>query len=381
MENIHNGSQFNSEKSANDEKSSPNVKKRNPYYYQILHQNNTTPRGVEVRYYNIDYVGNFDIGKVKYNGENKSSPSDIVEVIFKVKRKKIYKNPNKLNFYKYEYVIVEVENGFDIGTVISFGNEAKEKWQKNYYGEELHFSVIRFATDKDMEIFEKNRKEEPLVVETTRELAKKHNLDIKVTEAEWQLDRQRLTIYFSAPQRVDFRELVKDLAKIYKTRIELRQISTREEARRIGGMGPCGLTLCCSTFACQSCHVTLEHARIQRLANNVSKLSGYCGRLKCCILYEHNIYLEEYKNYPPMFSVVELEQGLGRIHKIDIFNHKVHIMMEKDGSLLVLPKEKIDQLVSSGKVKPPDKTEEEKIYQDEYNLGPEDLSMLEDDIF
>jgi cell fate regulator YaaT (PSP1 superfamily) len=377
MEQIHQIS----ESSGNEEKNSQNVKKRNPYYYQILRQNNQTNRGVETRYYNTDFVGLFDVGEVKYDGENRSAVSEVVEVIFKVKRKKIYKNPNNLSFYNYEYVIVEVDNGFDIATVISIGNEAKEKWEKNYKKEELQYSVVRFATDKDMEIFEKNRNEEPLVVETTRELSKKHNLDIKITDAEWQLDRQRLTIYFSAPQRVDFRELVKDLAKIYKTRIELRQISTREEARRIGGMGPCGLPLCCSTFACQNCHVTLEHARVQRLANNVSKLSGYCGRLKCCILYEHNVYLEEYKNYPPMFSVVELNNGVGRIHKIDIFNHKVHILMENNGSLLVLPKQEIDRLVSLGKVRPPDKTEEEKIYNEEYNLGPEDLSILEDDIF
>jgi cell fate regulator YaaT (PSP1 superfamily) len=377
MEQIHQIS----ESSGNEEKNSQNVKKRNPYYYQILRQNNQTNRGVETRYYNTDFVGLFDVGEVKYDGENRSVVSEVVEVIFKVKRKKIYKNPNNLSFYNYEYVIVEVDNGFDIATVISIGNEAKEKWEKNYKKEELQYSVVRFATDKDMEIFEKNRNEEPLVVETTRELSKKHNLDIKITDAEWQLDRQRLTIYFSAPQRVDFRELVKDLAKIYKTRIELRQISTREEARRIGGMGPCGLPLCCSTFACQNCHVTLEHARVQRLANNVSKLSGYCGRLKCCILYEHNVYLEEYKNYPPMFSVVELNNGVGRIHKIDIFNHKVHILMENNGSLLVLPKQEIDRLVSLGKVRPPDKTEEEKIYNEEYNLGPEDLSILEDDIF
>ncbi|ROL60616.1 hypothetical protein D9V87_00960 [Bacteroidetes/Chlorobi group bacterium MS-B_bin-24] len=377
MEQIHQIS----ESSGNEEKNSQNVKKRNPYYYQILRQNNQTNRGVETRYYNTDFVGLFDVGEVKYDGENRSVVSEVVEVIFKVKRKKIYKNPNNLSFYNYEYVIVEVDNGFDIATVISIGNEAKEKWEKNYKKEELQYSVVRFATDKDMEIFEKNRNEEPLVVETTRELSKKHNLDIKITDAEWQLDRQRLTIYFSAPQRVDFRELVKDLAKIYKTRIELRQTSTREEARRIGGMGPCGLPLCCSTFACQNCHVTLEHARVQRLANNVSKLSGYCGRLKCCILYEHDVYLEEYKNYPPMFSVVELNNGVGRIHKIDIFNHKVHILMENNGSLLVLPKQEIDRLVSLGKVRPPDKTEEEKIYNEEYNLGPEDLSILEDDIF
>jgi len=377
MEHIHQVS----ENSGREERNSPNVKKRNPYYYQILRQNNQTNLGIETRYYNTEYVGIFEVGEVKYNGDNRSVVSEVVEVIFKVKRKKIYKNPKNLSFYNFEYVIVEVENGFDIGTVISIGNEAKEKWEKNYKKEELHFSVVRFATDKDMEIFEKNRNEEPLVVETTRELCKKHGLDIKITDAEWQLDRQRLTIYFSAPQRVDFRELVKDLAKIYKTRIELRQISTREEARRIGGMGPCGLPLCCSTFACQNCHVTLEHARIQRLASNVAKLSGYCGRLKCCILYEHNVYLEEYKNYPPMFSVVELGDVVGRIHKIDIFNHKVHILLENNGTFLILPKQEIDKLVSLGKVRPPDKTEEEQIYNKEYNLGPEDLSMLEEDIF
>lgn len=375
MEDIHDiGS------SENDKKLSQNVKKHSPYYYQILRQCSLNSRGVETRFYNIDYVGTFDVGEVKYNGDKKSIVSDLIEVIFKVKRKRIFKNPHKLAFYNYEYVIVEVDNGFDIGTVISIGKEAEEKWDKNYKKEEVQFSVVRFATEKDMIIYEKNCKEEPLVIETTRELAIKHKLDIKITDAEWQLDRQRLTIYFSAPQRVDFRELVKDLAKIYKTRIELRQISTREEARRIGGMGPCGLPLCCATFSCQSCHVTLEHARTQRLANNVSKLSGYCGRLKCCILYEHNIYLEEYKYYPPMFSVVELPDGIARIHKIDIFNHRVHLLLENTGYIKIISKSEIDKLVEMGKVQPPDKIVEEQLYDDDRNLSPEDISLLEDDI-
>lgn len=375
MENIHNP-----ENSENSEKNAQNAKKRSPYYYQILRQNPYPQRGVDIRFYNTDYVGDFDVGEVKYNGEKKSVVSELVEVIFKVKRKKIYKNPNNIAFFNYEFVIVEVDNGFDIATVISIGKEAQEKWEKNYRKEEVLYSVVRLATEKDMAIFEKNRKEEPLVVITTRELAKKHKLDIKVTDAEWQLDRQRLTIYFSAPQRVDFRELVKDLAKIYKTRIELRQISTREEARRIGGMGPCGLPLCCSTFSCQSCHVTLEHARTQRLANNVAKLSGYCGRLKCCILYEHDAYLEEYKNYPPMFSVVELPEGIARIHKIDIFNHKVHLLLENTGYIRIVPKSEIDKLQEIGKIRPPDKVVEEQLYDDDRNLSPEDISLLEDDI-
>lgn len=357
-------------------------KRKNQYYYQILKQKPSLSKyGADIKYFNLDYVGEFEVGNIKYNGNSNGHLSEIVEVGFKFKRKKAYNNPMGLRFVGYEYVIVEVENGFDIGTVLSFGEEAKEKWQKNFKSEPINFLIVRFATDKDMELYQKNCNEEPLIVQTTRELSKKHNLDIKVTDAEWQLDRQRLTIYFSAPQRVDFRELVKDLAKLYKTRIELRQISTREEARRIGGMGPCGLPLCCSTFACQSCHVTLDHARTQRLANNVAKLSGYCGRLKCCILYEHKIYVEEYKNYPSMFSTVELAEGIGKIYKIDIFSHRVHILMENTGYIKIVTKEIIEKLEKEGKIHPPEKIEEEQIYDDDKNLSPEDLSLLENDVF
>lgn len=363
--------------------SHPNPNKRkNQFYYQILKSKPKFNRdGSETRYFNLEHFGQFNIGDVQYNGNSKGVPSEVVEIGFKLKRKQIYKNPYKLRFSGFEYVIVEVENGFDMGTVLSFGEEANEKWLKNYKAEPIGFSVVRFAVKKDMELFEKNRSEELLVVQTTRELSKKYNLDIKVTAAEWQLDRQRLTIYFSAPQRVDFRELVKDLAKIYKTRIELRQISTREEARRLGGVGPCGLSLCCSTFGCKNCHVTLEHAKTQRLANNVAKLSGYCGRLKCCILYEHNVYIEEYKNYPPMFSVVTLPDGPGKINKIDIFSHRVHLVMENTGFTRIVSKELIDKLEKEGKIHPPDKIEEEQIYDDDRGLSPEDLSLLENDLF
>ncbi|MCX7879244.1 MAG: hypothetical protein N2517_01110 [Ignavibacteria bacterium] len=372
-------SENSSDNHKDSETTSLKEKKRNPYYYKILKQGEYSPSDEETRFFNLEYVDNFDVSYVKHDGGLKEPlVSPLVEVIFKVKRKKIYKNSKNLLFYNYEYVIVEVDNGFDLGTVVSIGESAKERWEKIYKKEELQFSVVRLATEKDMRIFEKNRSEEPQIVLTTRKLAKKHNLDIKVTEAEWQVDRQRLTIYFSAPQRVDFRELVKDLAKIYKTRIELRQISTREEARRIGGMGPCGLPICCTTFHCRNCHVTLEHARLQRLANNVSKLSGYCGRLKCCILYEHEVYLEEYKNFPEMFSIVELAEGIGRIHKIDIFNHRVHLLMENTGYIRIVSKETIDRLVQQGKVSPPDKVIEEQLFDDDRKLSPDDISLLED---
>lgn len=357
-------------------------KRRNRFYYQILkNRPKFNSNESETKYFNLEYFGQFNVGDVQYNGNTKGIPSELVEICFKLKKKQIYKNPHKLLFSGFEYVIVEVENGFDMGTVLSIGEEANEKWLKNYKSEPIGFSVVRFAAEKDIELFEKNRSEEPLVVQAARELSKKHNLDIKVTEAEWQLDRQRLTIYFSAPQRVDFRELVKDLAKIYKTRIELRQISTREEARRLGGVGPCGLSLCCSTFGCKNCHVTLEHAKTQRLANNVSKLSGYCGRLKCCILYEHDVYVEEYKNYPPMFSIVDLPDGMAKINKIDIFSHRVHLVMEDTGFTRIVSKEFIEKLEKEGKIHPPDKIEDEQIYDDDHRLSHEDLSLLENDLF
>ena len=167
---------------------------------------------------------------------------------------------------------MQVDNGVDIGTVCSVGLNAFEKYKlhnNNNKHDNRLFEVIRHANQQDFEKYQKNSDDEEDVVIKTKGLVKQYNLDMKITDAEWQFDRQRLTISFTAPQRIDFRLLVKDLARTFKTRIELRQISTREEAKRIGGMGSCGRTLCCTSFSCEFSHVTLDHARVQQLSNNV----------------------------------------------------------------------------------------------------------------
>jgi len=306
---------------------------------------------------NEDLSSDFSVSSAKYTNAGTSEESTVAIVTFKCRRKRLYQNSNHLALKQYEYVVAQVENGIDLGTICSCGADALQKQKTLYKDEVPEFTIIRHASLEDLNRLKKNDENEQNVLEKTRDYVKNFNLDMKVTEAEWQLDRQRLTIYFTAPQRIDFRELVKELARSFKTRIELRQISTREEAKRIGGMGPCGLHLCCSSFVSEFSHITLDHARDQQLANNVAKLSGYCGRLKCCLLYEHDTYLEEYKNYPPIHSLVELPEGKARIIKIDIFKKIVHLHIGSNGTYKSLSCLDIDSLSKAGKISPPAKDE------------------------
>ncbi len=279
--------------------------------------------------------------------------ADIAEIGFKGQRKKIFRNDNKLPLMDMEFVIVEIEGGTDIGTVLCTGENALDKHRAIYKSEQPAYSILRHPNGEDFDRFRRNRLDEPKVVNKCKELVQHYQLNMKVTDAEWQFDRQRLTIFFTAPMRIDFRDLVKELARCFKTRIELRQISTREEAKRIGGIGPCGRSICCSSWVREFCHVTLDHAKTQQLSNNVAKLSGYCGRLKCCLLYEIDTYLEEFKNYPPLNYRVQLPEGTAKIVKIDIFKHLIYLMPENHQPFRVLTQKEIEALVSAGKVFPP----------------------------
>ena len=286
-------------------------------------------------------------------GENSFEPeiSRYVEVVFHNKKKEIYLNKRSLPLVKFQYVLAEVEGGIDIATVLSLGEIAEKKLKTNYGGSHKEFSVVKQARIDDMRRYRKNLDEAPYVIQKTKEFVRARKLDMKITDAEWQFDRQRLTIYFIAPQRIDFRELVKDLARTFRTRIELRQISTREEAKKIGGMGPCGRPLCCATFACQNCRVTLDHARAQQLSNNVAKLSGYCGRLKCCLLYEFEYYEEELKKYPPLNSELELKEGVGKILKTDIFKKSVYVYIQEARAYKTVSYEELQALSKAGKIR------------------------------
>jgi cell fate regulator YaaT (PSP1 superfamily) len=174
---------------------------------------------------------------------------------------------------------------------------------------------------------------------------------------------------------VDFRELVKELARTFKTRIELRQISSREETKRLGcGIGACGLSLCCTTFLPDFSHVTLDHARKQQLSNNVAKLSGYCGRLKCCLLFEYENYVSAFEKYPPLNSTIDTKEGTFKMMKVDVFKDIIYLYNRDQGKYKSITYQELAEYTEQGRVFMPENEEEE---NDE--LSDEDLKYLEDD--
>jgi cell fate regulator YaaT (PSP1 superfamily) len=196
---------------------------------------------------------------------------------------------------------------------------------------------MRKAIPEDMDQLRINREKEKDASRICREKILKHKLPMKFVDSEYQYDRNRITFYFTADRRVDFRELVKDLASVFRTRIELRQIGVRDEAKRIGGMGSCGLELCCMAWLTQFHRIGTQHARVQNLPLNPLKLSGQCGRLKCCLVFEVENYIESLKRFPPLDSVVATAKGEGRVEKVDIFRDLVYLHYEKDDTWDCLP--------------------------------------------
>ncbi len=306
---------------------------------------------IDLKLFNPDnHEYGFEVSSVVYG--NEESVSEFVEVLFKGGRKDLYKNPNEFKIRKGDLVIVSLgDNTKDAGIVFSCGSCAMDRLKVQYKIDDVSDFISRVAEDKDKESFKKKTGDERNVITRSRELVEKHKLDMKVTDAEWQFDRQRLTIFFTAPQRVDFRELVKELARTFKTRIELRQISSREETKRLGeAIGPCGLRLCCTSFLHEFSHVTLDHARKQQLSNNVAKLSGYCGRLKCCLLYEFDTYEKVLQDFPPVDTVIKGKNINLRIVKVDVFRNFALTFDSINSTYEKMPLEKIKELTSCNKV-------------------------------
>jgi cell fate regulator YaaT (PSP1 superfamily) len=248
---------------------------------------------------------------------------EVVEVTFKRNRKNYFFNSNAFDLKLNDYVIVEVEKGTDLGQVTQTGRLLMLKDIKHEPG-----NVIRIAESADLEKLEENRRNEEVAFHVGKEYIQNRNLNMKLVEVEYQFDTNKLTFYFTSCQRVDFRELVKDLASKYRTRIELRQISVREEAKKLGGIGICGKQLCCTAFMNNFSPISTTDAKEQNLPMNPAKLSGICSRLKCCILYEKNFYSSSLKRFPPLDSPVQMERGVGYVDKVDIFNDRVSVRFE-----------------------------------------------------
>ncbi len=246
--------------------------------------------------------------------------TSIVEVAFKAGRIGIYENHQNLPAKHGDFVVVEADKGEDLGKVITIGSIPEFMSP-----EEPLKKIIRLATRADLVRMEKNRHLEDEALKICKHKIKKHQLNMNLVDAEYQLDHQRLTFYFTSDQRVDFRQLVRDLAARFKTRIELRQIGVRDAAKHIGGYGPCGCQLCCTTFLRKFESITIQYAKDQLLPMNSNKLTGLCGRLKCCLAFERRFYLEELKRFPRIGVEVETPEGIGVVDKIDIFNSMVYV--------------------------------------------------------
>ena len=238
---------------------------------------------------------------------------------FKDAGKKYFFSYDDLELKRDDLVVVETTRGIEIGKVYMI-----KEIDPSELTSELK-PVIRLAQEDDKKEVEYNQTLETGVVDTTKKLVVKNELDMKVLGAEYTLDRKRLLIYFEADNRVDFRNLVRDLSEVYHTRIELRQIGPRDAAKMIGGIGPCGLILCCTTFIGEFDTVSIKMAKNQNLALNPQKISGVCGKLLCCIKYEDDSYTELKKNLPDFHEIVEIDKEQVLVIDVNILGQKVKI--------------------------------------------------------
>ena len=255
---------------------------------------------------------------------------EVVQVKLREAGKVTYYCTGGLKFKPGIYVIVEGDRGLDYGQVIS---ETEVILDSDV--EEPLRTVIRHSTRDDLRRIAKNKEKVSQAFETCVKKIETHKLPMKLVEAEYSFDRSKIIFYFTAEGRVDFRELVKDLAHIFKARIELRQIGVRDEAKLLGGFGPCGMPLCCTRFLNDFEPVTIRMAKDQNLPLNPAKMSGLCGRLMCCLGYEYATYKELAKRLPRRGDTVQLKEGKGKVVEVNIMKSSVVVELEKGKGLKV----------------------------------------------
>ena len=252
---------------------------------------------------------------------NGQKPFDCVEVRFKNSRKEFYRNTENLTLSIGDVVATQAKSGHDVGVVTLTGElvRIEMKRKKVSLDDKTIPKIYRKATQRDIDIWQKCRDREEEIKKRSREIAISLKLEMKLSDVEFQGDGSKATFYYTAEDRVDFRQLIKDMAKAFGIRIEMRQIGYRQEAQRLGGIGSCGRELCCSTWLTDFRSVSTASARYQQLALNPQKLAGQCGKLKCCLNYELDMYLEALKDFPPSDCKLKTQKGLAFCQKADIF--------------------------------------------------------------
>jgi len=283
----------------------------------------------------------------------------VLEVRFKGNRREYYTWPSQESpsLRVDDAVIVEVERGQDFGIVSALGDLAEKKCKRcGACNEEASpppappapsappapvlQALVRRATDEDRKVAADLRLNEEEVRRTVRDRVRQHDLPMKVSDAEWQWDKRKLTIYFTAEQRVDFRALVRDLASLFRTRIELRQIGARDEAKRLDGIGRCGRQLCIASWLPEGRPVSLSLAKAQGLSLNPVQISGPCGRLLCCLHYEHDFYVQQRKRFPKEGKALKTSEGMEQVVAVDIFRERVTLRSDAGSTRVV----SLDQL-------------------------------------
>ncbi|GLI48375.1 hypothetical protein PLETTINGATMO_05440 [Pseudothermotoga lettingae TMO] len=247
------------------------------------------------------------------------------------KGKLFYYSENGEDIKPGDLVLVMTEFGPDVGKVI----KGPDEMGIEEIGSELR-PVMRKLTEEDTKIYSENLKDAEQAMQICLEKIKEHNLPMKLLHTRYMFDRSRLVFFFSSETRVDFRELVKDLARIFKTRIELRQVGVRDELKFIGGLGLCGRPTCCSTFLREFDSITLKHAKCQQLMINTAKISGACRRLLCCLMYEYDFYEEALADIPSEGETIIYEAKNCKVQSIDVFKEKVLVISE-EGEMINLP--------------------------------------------
>lgn len=264
----------------------------------------------------------------------------VIGVRFRKAGKVYYFSPGEEDIKTGQHVIVETARGVEYGYVVLGTHEVDDKKVIQPLK-----PVIRMATEADEETERKNKEKEKEAFKICLEKIKKHDLDMKLIDTEYTFDNNKVLFYFTADGRIDFRELVKDLASVFKTRIELRQIGVRDETKIVGGIGICGRPLCCASYLSEFIPVSIKMAKEQNLSLNPTKISGVCGRLMCCLKYEEDTYEELNSKLPNVGDYVTTDDGLkGEVHSVSILRQVVKVIVTVNGDEKEIRDYKVDQL-------------------------------------
>ena len=300
---------------------------------------------------------------------------DIVEIKFKSTRKEFFKNTNKLDIHPGEPVVLETSSGYDIGVVSMLGELVKRRMRIKKIATDSKdiLSILRKPNQAEIEKWQETLTQERPTMLRARNIATELKLQMKISDVEYQADGTKSTFFYTADARVDFRELIRHLADQFKVRIEMRQIGSRQEAGRLGGIGSCGRELCCSTWLTDFRSVSTNAARYQQIAINPQKLAGQCGKLKCCLNYELDSYMDALKGFPSTEVKLLTEKGKAYCFKSDIFKELMWFSyLGESAKVVVLSIDRVKEIIALNKNdEKPEELEDFASYTEEIEVEPE----------